>query len=303
MASRISWRSWRFWLRLGAFGLLALVVIFYIARPVILADQFTHPPRAPLNGASPRDVGLGYQDVTLTTSDGIRIAAWYVPGANGAAIVLVHGIGSNRAGMLPVAAMLARHGYGLLLIDMRAHGESGGDAWSSWLSERDVLAAVDYLKARPEVHRIGLMGFSAGATTVLHAAAHSQEVGAVAADAPAWTRVTDEPIALYSPRKLLVIPQDLVYQEAVDLLYLRGAGTPTGVIDDVPLISPRPLLLIAGQMNPNEVLFARNYYDHAGRPKQLWLLPDAGHGDKVALHPLEYEQHLADFFDGWITAR
>ena len=36
------------------------------------------------------------------------------------------------------------------MLDMRSHGDSGGDKWSSWLAERDVLAGLSYLQTRPE---------------------------------------------------------------------------------------------------------------------------------------------------------
>src|SRR5689334_8486688 len=132
-------RRWLRWLLNAALTVIGLVVMLNLAVPVVLAGRLTHPERTPLGGKSPADVGLAYQDVRLTTSDGVSIAGWYVAGTNRAAIVMVHGLGENRSFPLPVAAMLARHGYNLLIIDMRAHGDSGGDSWSSWLAERDVL--------------------------------------------------------------------------------------------------------------------------------------------------------------------
>jgi fermentation-respiration switch protein FrsA (DUF1100 family) len=188
---------------------------------------------------------------------------------------------------------------------MRAHGDSSGDAWSSWLSERDIMAAVAYLKSRPEVGngRIGVLGFSAGASAVLHAAARTDDIAAVIADAPAWTLVRDQPIDSYPPLKLLVLPQDWIYETVSGAVYLRGMGTPTGILDDVAMIAPRPLLLIAGEENPNEVQFAQNYLAHAGEPKDLWLLADAGHADKWARHPEDYEQHIRQFFDDWLEGQ
>lgn len=73
------------------------------------------------------------------------------------------------------------------------------------------------------------------------------------------------------------------------------------MIDDEAAIAPRPLLLIAGAQNRYEVRFTQNYYDHAGEPKDLWTIPDAGHGDKWQLHPQEYEEHVSSFFDRWLS--
>jgi pimeloyl-ACP methyl ester carboxylesterase len=66
------------------------------------------------------------EDVRFTTSDDIGIAAWYVRPRDdgGAAMVFVHGLGSNRGELLDVAALLhERLGVGALLIDLRNHGE------------------------------------------------------------------------------------------------------------------------------------------------------------------------------------
>ena len=72
---------------------------------------------------SPLDVGiLDYQEVTFTppgNTDTVRYKAWWLPSENGAAVILIPGFGHSRDGMLDQGAMLAGHGYGVLLIDPR----------------------------------------------------------------------------------------------------------------------------------------------------------------------------------------
>jgi len=46
-------------------------------------------------------LGLAEPSVTFRSTDGLRLAGWYVPSRNGAAIVVVHGGGGNRAGAAP----------------------------------------------------------------------------------------------------------------------------------------------------------------------------------------------------------
>jgi alpha-beta hydrolase superfamily lysophospholipase len=55
------------------------------------------------------------------------LRGWYAPGQRHAVVILVHGGGGNRLQLYPEARILARHGYGFLLYDSRAHGESDGD--------------------------------------------------------------------------------------------------------------------------------------------------------------------------------
>ena len=96
-----------------------------------------------------RTFAVPHEDVTLRTADGVRLAAWYVPSRNGAAIVLVHGGGGDRDGLKLHATMLARHGYGVLLYDERGRGDSGGRSNAfGWDWPADVEASVDFLERR-----------------------------------------------------------------------------------------------------------------------------------------------------------
>jgi dipeptidyl aminopeptidase/acylaminoacyl peptidase len=135
------------------------------------------------NRSDPRplavDLGARQQSVTLTTSDGIALDAAYLPSQNGAAVIVFPGTGSGRA------EMLARHGYGVLLLDPRGQGDSEGDPnMLGWTGERDLRAAVDYLRARPDVEaeRIGGLGLSVGGELMLQAAAHDDRLRAVVSE-------------------------------------------------------------------------------------------------------------------------
>ena len=84
------------------------------------------------------DLGRPYRDVRLTTSDGLRLRAWYVPSRNGAAVIAFPG----RSQPVPHARMLIRHGYGVLLLDRRGEGASEGDYNAfGWAGEPDLRAA------------------------------------------------------------------------------------------------------------------------------------------------------------------
>ena len=48
----------------------------------------------------PPGTTLPLEEVTFTGGDGIQLAGWYVPPANGAVIILLHGYGGTRASML-----------------------------------------------------------------------------------------------------------------------------------------------------------------------------------------------------------
>src|SRR6185312_9486719 len=117
-------------------------------------------------------LGTAYENVSFETADGLRLRGWYVPSRNGAAVIAFPG----RRGPQAHARMLARHGYGVLLFDRRGEGASDGDGnMFGWGGDRDVLAAVEYLRSRPDVdpRRIGGIGLSVGGELMLQAAAET----------------------------------------------------------------------------------------------------------------------------------
>ena len=137
-----------------------------------------HPPRIEVKAPGQVLPGLEVQEVHFATDDGVALEGWLVPSKNGAAVVLVHGFGDNREELAFEAQALASHGFGVLLIDLRAHGRSQGERTTYGDRERsDVRAAMKVLGLPPA--RIGLLGFSMGSTAVARAAALEPHPGAV----------------------------------------------------------------------------------------------------------------------------
>jgi alpha-beta hydrolase superfamily lysophospholipase len=87
--------------------------------PVGMAVAAVFPTREAV-GASPS----GFEEVQLASSDGIALAGWYQPGSNCAAVILLHGAGGSWEDLRPYANLLAKHGYGVLALDLRRHGGS-----------------------------------------------------------------------------------------------------------------------------------------------------------------------------------
>jgi fermentation-respiration switch protein FrsA (DUF1100 family) len=70
-------------------------------------------------------------------------------------------------------------------------------------------------------------------------------------------------------------------------------------VERIADITPRPLLLIHGEEDNGActVADARRLYRAAGEPKELWIVPGAGHCNAHALFPAEYEARVRGFFD------
>ena len=97
------------------------------------------------------------------------VQGWLVRGVRGRGMVLlVHSIRSNRVEMLSRARFLNEQGYGTLLIDLQAHGETPGDRITFGAREsEDVEAAVAYLRNSFPGERLGAIGVSLGAAAIV----------------------------------------------------------------------------------------------------------------------------------------
>lgn len=290
------------WLRLAIdlSAPLFILVTLTTAATQIMAYLAIHPLRERLP-YTPAHLGLTYEDVAFTTSDGIELKGWFIPSHYGrAAVILGHGFTRSRQEMLDVAAMLHRNCYNVLLFDWRAHGESGGERTTFGYKEtRDLAAALDYVSARPGVdaERIGVLGRSLGAAIAIRGAAALPQLKAVVADSP-FPSLQDSieigvrrrgplgiwplrPIALYLGTKTIGIDPDLVRP-----------------VDDINAISPRPVLIMHGgcdELVPADT--GQRLYAAADEPKFLWYEPDAAHVKLSTRYPAEYEARVVDFFD------
>jgi fermentation-respiration switch protein FrsA (DUF1100 family) len=190
--------------------------------------------------------------------------------------------------------MLADHGYGELLFDLRAHGESGGDVFAfGWDADQDISAALAYLQNRSGVgpNRIGVLGLSIGAEVVMQGAANINEVEAVVAEGSGYRMVEEWLLAPEAPGKILT-PGQWIFFTTGKLL----SGVPQ--VDPLPElvaeITPTPLLLIsAGADNQiNQI-----YYEAAREPKTLWPRAESGHIDSIFSESEKYRERVIIFLD------
>jgi pimeloyl-ACP methyl ester carboxylesterase len=285
----------RAWARRAAILLGGVALAFFVVFPGTLAVYLAHKPRPALGHPA---LGAPYRDVGFRTSDGLTIRGWYVAPRNGAAIVLVHGSGGDRRGPVPHARVLVRHGYGVLLIDARGRGESDGDNENyGWHWDRDVRAAVTFLRAQPGVRHVGAFGLSTGAEVVVQTAAEDRRIEAVAGDG-VEERTTTDARSIPWPEKLIGLPLIATSTAAYQALTLERTPPPLKRL--LPEISPRPLLLIASK---DELPIDRVWIRDAREPKRLLAFPDAAHTKGLATHPRAYEEALVGFFDRALLAR
>lgn len=259
-----------------------------------------------------RDLGAWFMPDYLPTEfpsrdERFTIRAWFVPGpqgTDGPAVVVVHGLASCRRDpvVLMPAGMLSRHGYAILLMDMRDMGDSdiedgrfagGTEEYLDVLGARDWLAAQGY---RPE--RIGLYGASLGAATVLIATGQDQGVPAVFAD----SSYADVDTAIRGELERNGYPTWLAPGGVLIARILTGDDLRAlSPLKAVPAIGARPVCLAHGladeRIRHENTLDLAAAFAAGGHSLVPWIVPGMGHTQAAVLVPDEYETRLVGFFD------
>ena len=224
----------------------------------------------------------------MTTDDGVRLAGWYLPSTNRAAVVLLHGAGSTRSDVLDEAAVLARHGFGVLMIDARGHGDSAGRAMDfGWHGDADIAAATGYLAERPDVdrQRIGVVGMSMGGEEAIGATATNALIRAVVAEGATARNAADEAWLSdrFGVRGLVQEQLERLQDMATDAL--THASVPTSMRDAVETSRDTRYLLITAGTVADEGHAAAYIAGGAPDRVQIWTVPDGDHTDGLDTRP------------------
>jgi len=249
---------------------------------------------------------LAFEDVTVTTRDGLRLVGWYVRGQNGATVMLQHGYKDHRGLLLNLAALLSRHGYGVLMQTVRAHDRSDGETITfGHLEMQDLTAWMDYLRSRYDLDpdRIGIFGASMGGSLAIQFAAQSPHIKAIVADC-AYSSLRD---TMNTSVEFFTGLPPFPFAPMILFWAEREGGFRASAIDAsrwIPRISPRPILLLQGGadvvISPDS---GRRLFDAAGDPKELWFDPALGHVEFLAKQPEEFERRVGAFFDRYLLGK
>lgn len=281
--------------RRAAVGVGAAVGAFFLVLPMAFAIIGTRKAR---EIPAPADLGRPAGDVRLRTSDGLRLAGWYVPSHNGAAVIVFPG----RTGPVDHARMLVRNGYGVLMLDRRGEGVSEGDfSARGWGGVPDLRAAVAYLRARPDVAsgRIDGLGLSVGGELLLETAARDPGLRAVVSEGAGVRSLREQLHAPDAPAALRWLSPTTM--ETAATMVLTGRRPPDDLADLVSRISPRAVLLIRARDGNADEALNTVYLSRAGAPKALWTLSSGGHTGALRADPQAYERRVVGFFDRTLT--
>lgn len=272
-------------LRYRVMRLVIIAILTYVGVCVLVSlfqRRLVYFPSRSYDG-TPRDVGLEYEELTLTTSDGVSIGAWYVPSpkAKGSAI-FCHGNAGNISHRLEWINLLHDLGLNVLIFDYRGFGRSEGrpsekgtyeDAETAWRH------LVDTRGESPD--RIILFGRSLG--------------GGVAIE-----------LARRHPPAALVV--ESTFTNLVDVGQLHFRFIPVRFlliyrydsIAKVPHIKCPKLFFHGSTDGLIPISLGRKLFEAAAEPKQFIETP-GGHNEAGFTYSPEYTAQLAAFIDNVLS--
>jgi pimeloyl-ACP methyl ester carboxylesterase len=235
----------------------------------------------------------------IATRDGQELGAWFAAGRDDAPSVLVlHGHKGRRWNSLGRGELLASCGFAVLMISLRAHGDSTGDYDDVGFGARnDVVAAVEFLEARRPGRPVIVDGSSMGAAAAVFAAAElGRRVRGYILESP----YQDLEVAVWN-RVELALPPLLRHAafaglKAVAPIFLPHLAeiSPLAAITGIPY--DVPVLILAGAddrlARPEE---ARALHGRVASHGRLVFVPGAGHGDLLHSAPELYTRTVVEF--------
>lgn len=278
--------------------LVCLAGLFVLgAGAVFAAGEYLSQPVPRLIGAAPSS--LPAASVTIPTARG-SVAGWYARGVDGGgSVLLLHGVRADRRQMLARAQFLSRQGYGVLLIDLQAHGESPGDHITFGAREAaGVTAALAFLAHDRPVEKIGVIGVSLGAASLV--LAHPGKAISALVIESMYPTIEDAvenrlQTALGQPGRMLapLLLQQMPLRLGVQMKDLR-------TIDAVAQVACPVLVASGAEDRHTTANETRRIYGAAPQPKQLWLVQGAAHVDLHAFGAAVYEKKISDFLSAYL---
>jgi pimeloyl-ACP methyl ester carboxylesterase len=286
---------------------IAIFLFLFVFLPVSLSflitnSHFRFPERGP---ADPAAVGLETQDVEFRSDDGVSLRGWWNAGDAGKPVVIfVHGLNRSRREHLERAAESHKRGYGVLLFDLRNHGESGPAYTTLGVEEsRDVCAAREFLRTQARGRPQVLWGVSLGASTSLLAEKRCPGSAAIISDS---SFLSFSETIKHHFKLVFHLPSFPIANMIVGLTRWRMGfrGQDGDVEAAVAALHDVPILFIAGGADvrmPPEL--ASRLASRASSPaKELLVVDGAAHGQAFSHDREKYLRTVFGFLDRTVQA-
>ncbi|MBY0526811.1 MAG: lysophospholipase [Gemmataceae bacterium] len=277
--------------------------IGYVAAAYTVSRWLTRPSHSRPE-RTPSDLGMTWEPLECRTADAMRLSGWVVtPPRPRGTVVLFHGMRNNRTQTLDRTQFLVPAGYRCVAFDHRAHGESSGKRTSfGYYEGRDVAAVLDFVRRRWPHEPRAALGISMGAAALCFGAAHASRLDAIILESmyhdvgnafvrrignkyPAWFKRLSTGAVWITERRLGIRLEQLA------------------PVEHIGNLEPAPVLVLTGTEDIHappeeaEILLRR-----CRGPRELWLVPRAGHTDMCEAGGQPYRRRILDFLHRWLGA-
>ena len=291
------------WLRRAMLTVLILIfTVLFVVLPVagsflITNNRFRPRERGP---TTPEAVGLEVTPAEFTSSDGIALRGWWSPGDPAMPVIIFcHGLNRSRLELLERGAESNRRGYGVLLFDLRNHGESGRAYTTIGIHEsRDVCAAQKFVKEKAGQRPQVLWGVSMGASSAILGAKQCPGFAAIVSDS---SFLSFRETVAHHLGLIFRLPAFPIANMIVGITGLRmGFDPDEGDVEAAVREIDAPILFIAGgadrRMPP---ALAERMLKAANNPrKELLVVPGASHGEAFSKDRKGYLDSVFRFLEG-----
>lgn len=282
----MNWRKIRKWILLTSLVVLLgmLIAAWYVGGLLVA-------PANRIVGPTPKDFPA--QAVQITSESGSTLAAWHLElDDSPATIILLHPIRGDRRSMLSRARRFRDHGYSTLLVDLQAHGESPGENITvGYLEQRDVLAAIRFVRERNPDQKVGIVGRSLGGAATLLAQPNADLIVLESV----YPTVTE---AVHNRVKLRLGPLHHVFSPLLLAQLQPRLGISPDQLCPIEQLSKLgcPILIASGDHDQHTTIQeTERMFSTAQGSKKLVIFEGAEHVDLFAYDSEKYENEIIEW--------
>ncbi|MGO8951607.1 MAG: alpha/beta hydrolase [Ktedonobacterales bacterium] len=254
---------------------------------------------------TPFETGADFEEISFPSLTGeYRLSGWWLTRPETDQVVIgCHGYRGSKSELIGIATIFWRAGFNVMLFDFHGHGAAvGSNVTLGYREVQDLCAAIDYAEECIPSARIGIFGFSMGASVAIMGSIKRQEVRCVLADSP-FARHRD--VVAHNVSRVTHLSGKTIALLADQFLPHLGGYRSRDVepVRDVALLAPRPLFVIHGTADSTiPVEQAVQIYRMARQPKELWLAEGAPHCGAYFQDRSLYCERAVSFFARYLSA-
>jgi pimeloyl-ACP methyl ester carboxylesterase len=295
--SRIKRWLVRLMIGIGLFVVFLLFVVLPVGGSFLITNsRFKFRERGP---KTPEEVALPVTNVEFKSSDGVPLRGWWTAGdASMPVIIFVHGLNRSRLELLERGAESYKRGYGVLLFDLRNHGESGRAYTTIGVFEsRDVCAASNFVREQTGSRAQILWGVSMGASSSILAAKQCPGFSAIISDS---SFLSFRETVAHHLKLIFRLPAFPIANLVVAITGFRvGFDPDDGDVEAAVRQINVPVMFITGDKDQRmpPALAERMYQASPNRLKELLTVRGARHGEAFATDRQTYLNSVYRFLE------